>query len=98
MSYETFTVKPRIPAKAVAIGIGAVALMATIFSGFYTVDEKERGVLLRNGALVEVSDPGLHFKWPFIESVKYISVQNHTVRYESLPAYSGRIEKTEIVR
>ncbi|EIU1491872.1 prohibitin family protein [Pseudomonas aeruginosa] len=88
MSYETFTVKPRIPAKAVAIGIGAVALLATIISGFYTVDEKERGVLLRNGALVEVSDPGLHFKWPFIESVKYISVQNHTVRYESLPAYS----------
>lgn len=30
MSYETFTVKPRIPAKAVAIGIGAVALLATI--------------------------------------------------------------------
>lgn len=69
-------------------GVGAVAILSVILGGFYTVDEKERGVLLRNGALVEVSEPGLHFKWPFIESVKRISVQNHTVRYDQLPAYS----------
>lgn len=56
--------------------------------GFYTVDEKERAVLLRNGALVEVSEPGLHFKVPVIDSVREISVATDTVMFDGLPAYS----------
>nr|WP_256594849.1 prohibitin family protein [Pseudomonas sp. OV226] len=57
-------------------------------SALYTIDEKERGVVLRNGALVGTAEPGLAFKIPLIEAVKLISVQNQTTRYESLTAYS----------
>ncbi|VVP58183.1 Modulator of FtsH protease HflC [Pseudomonas fluorescens] len=66
-------------------------MLLTVFaasSALYTIDEKERGVVLRNGALVGTAEPGLAFKIPLIEAVKLISVQNQTTRYESLTAYS----------
>lgn len=64
--------------------VGLIALSAS----WYTIDETERGVLLRNGALVGVVEPGLSFKIPFFESVKRISVQSHVSLYNSLQAYS----------
>src|SRR5690606_38235373 len=57
------------------------------FGGFYQVDQGERGVLLRNGQLVSVSEPGLGFKTPIFESVRYISVRDHNV-VMPLEAYS----------
>jgi regulator of protease activity HflC (stomatin/prohibitin superfamily) len=69
----------------------ATAMLLTVFAAssvLYTIDEKERGVVLRNGALVGTAEPGLAFKIPLIEAVKLISVQNQTTRYESLTAYS----------
>ncbi len=73
-----------------AIGIAAVVLvmLGVFFSSWYTVDETERGVLLRNGALVGVVEPGLSFKTPFIETVKFISVQSQATSYRELQAYS----------
>ena len=68
--------------------VSAAAAAILAFSSWFTVDQTERGVLLRNGALVGVVDPGLSFKAPFIESVKFISVQNQTTAYPGLQAYS----------
>lgn len=68
--------------------VAGIALASLLLGSFYTVDEKERGVVLRNGALVGVAEPGLAFKWPIFEKVRFISVQNNTVRYEKLQAYS----------
>lgn len=72
---------------------GGVALLAfvgmpAVFGSWYTVDQGERGVLLRNGAVVGVAQPGLGFKMPWIDSVRRVSVQQHTVAYESVQAYS----------
>jgi regulator of protease activity HflC (stomatin/prohibitin superfamily) len=66
----------------------AIVLLCVLFGSWYTVDETERGVLLRNGALVGVVDPGLSFKTPFIESVKFISTQSQVTGYDGLQAYS----------
>ncbi|WP_121498414.1 prohibitin family protein [Pseudomonas aeruginosa] len=74
--------------KLVLWGLGLVFVVSMALGGFYTVDEKERAVLLRNGALVEVSEPGLHFKVPIIDSVRDISVATDTVMFDGLPAYS----------
>ena len=53
----------------------------------------QRGVLLRNGAFIEVEQPGLHFKLPLIESVYKIDVQTHSRTYgaaqETMEAYSA---------
>ena len=70
-------------------GIAVVLLLlVTLMGSWYTVDETERGVLLRNGALVKVVEPGLSFKIPFIETVKFISVQSNATTYQGLQAYS----------
>ncbi len=66
----------------------ALVLLFVFFACWYTVDETERGVLLRNGALVGVVEPGLSFKTPFIESVRFISTQNQVTSYDGLQAYS----------
>jgi regulator of protease activity HflC (stomatin/prohibitin superfamily) len=46
-------------------------------------------VLLRNGALVEVVQPGLHFKWPWIEAVNKIDMQTHNFTFEKVNSYSA---------
>ncbi|MEB0132585.1 SPFH domain-containing protein [Pseudomonas sp. CCI2.4] len=69
-------------------GLLSVVLLCVFFGSWYTVDETERGVLLRNGAFVEVVEPGLHFKTPFINSIKNISVQSQASRFSKLQAYS----------
>ena len=70
-------------------GLVAGLLVAVVLQGsWYTVNETERGVLLRNGALIGVIEPGLSFKIPLIESVKFISVQSNATTYPQLQAYS----------
>lgn len=54
------------------IGLIAVLWLA---SGFYVVDEQERGVVLRFGQYTTTTDPGLqwHLPWP-IESVERVNI------------------------
>ena len=79
---------PMLNLKSIAGGLLAVLLLIVLMGSWYTVNETERGVLLRNGALVGVIEPGLSFKSPFIESVKFISVQSNATTYQGLQAYS----------
>ncbi len=46
-----------------------------IFSGFYTVREAERGVVLRFGKFYEVVDPGLQWKIPGIDQVTTVDIE-----------------------
>jgi len=59
-----------------------------LFGSWYTIDQGERGVLLRNGALTGVAEPGLGFKLPIVDSVYEISVQSHAQLYEGMETYS----------
>jgi len=56
--------------------IGACVIVAVwIFSGFYTVGQAQRAVVLRFGALVSVEPPGLHWHLPWpIESVAPVNI------------------------
>jgi regulator of protease activity HflC (stomatin/prohibitin superfamily) len=67
--------------------IGLVAVYV-LFTSWYTVDQGERAVVLRLGKTVNVAEPGLHFKVPWIDSVRKITVQNQNKRYQALEAYS----------
>lgn len=58
------------------------------FACYYTIDEGERGVLLRNGAFVRICEPGLGFKTPLIDTVAIISTQTHSAKFNKLQAYS----------
>ncbi|HSX51938.1 MAG TPA: SPFH domain-containing protein [Cellvibrio sp.] len=63
-------------------------LLTIIYGSWYTVDQGERGVHLRNGKIIGTSAPGLGFKVPLIDTVVKISTQTHTASYDSLQAYS----------
>ena len=65
---------------------GAIVIASLLIAwlSFYSINEGERGVLLRNGRIVKVAQPGLGLKWPIIESVEKI-----TVRYERLQLRSA---------
>ncbi|MGZ5874074.1 MAG: prohibitin family protein, partial [Bradyrhizobium sp.] len=71
----------------VAAVIGLVAV-AAILGSWYTVDQTERAVLLRNGAVVGTAQPGLGFKIPFIDSVEKISVKTFTYTWDKMNSYS----------
>lgn len=71
----------------VAIVVGLAAL--TVVGGsWYTVDQGERGVMLRNGAITGVADPGLGFKMPIVDRVVDIDVRSQAKIYENILAYS----------
>ena len=67
------------PQKSLAIAIGVLAVVVLPFLSYYTVNEGERGILLRYGKIVKVAEPGLGFKIPFMESVEKISTRNQAV-------------------
>jgi membrane protease subunit HflK len=54
--------------------IGFVVVTA-IFSSIFTVETEEVGVITRFGKYVSEARPGLNFKIPFIDQVKYVPVQ-----------------------
>lgn len=70
------------------IAAGFVGL-TVLLGSWYTVDQTERGVLLRNGAYVKTVEPGLGFKWPWIESVEKISIKTQTYSWEKVNSYSN---------
>lgn len=65
-----------------------LVLVAAGISSGYTVDEGNRGVITRNGAVTGTAEPGLGWKTPFIDSVNEISVQSQTRTYGERSAYS----------
>jgi regulator of protease activity HflC (stomatin/prohibitin superfamily) len=89
--------------KFVGIGIAAVVgllILSSFFGSFYTIDQGERGVLLRNGALSGVAEPGLGYKLPFIDSVISISIQTQAKTYDGggagLAVYSRDQQPAEV--
>lgn len=55
--------------RVIFIVIVVIFLLIAVFSSFYTVDQKEKAVVLRFGKYDRTTGPGLHFKLPFgIES------------------------------
>jgi regulator of protease activity HflC (stomatin/prohibitin superfamily) len=71
----------------VAVLVGLIMLVV-VGGSFYTVDQGERGVILRNGAVVGTAEPGLGFKLPVIDSVREINVQTQARVYEKVMVYS----------
>ena len=57
----------------VGAAIAGLVVLIAILGSWYTVDQTERGVLLRNGAVIGTAQPGLGFKVPLIDGVEKIS-------------------------
>lgn len=81
-------------APAVASGGGYFLIIFAVaawgLTGFYRIDEAERGVVQRFGAFTETTMPGLHWHLPFpietVDKVNTIVVTNYAYRTEMLTA------------
>lgn len=82
-------VTPKSIASIVAGFVIAVAGLSVLGGTFYTIDQGERGVVLRNGAVVGTADPGLGFKMPVIDRVVEVNVQSLAQVYNNVLAYSA---------
>src|SRR5436190_10078578 len=72
----------------IAAAVVGLLVLAGILGSWYTVDQTERGVLLRTGAVVGTAQPGLGFKVPLIDTVEKISVKTITYSWEKMNSYS----------
>ena len=62
-----------------SIGISIVLFIALVvyaFSGFYTIKEAEKGIVLRFGQFSGTVDPGINWKWTFVDRVIPIDMQS----------------------
>jgi len=76
---------------------GLILLGLVILNGtLYSVDERERAVVVRFGQVIRYDDkPGLHWKYPFLDTVRLYSAQILTLDAE--PQLYPTIEKKYVV-
>lgn len=66
-----------------------ITILAGVGGSMFTIDEGERGVVLRNGKYSHVAEPGLNFKMPFIDRVVKIQVRTQTGKLSNIFTYSS---------
>lgn len=71
--------------KAIGIIAVIVALIILIFNSAYQIKEQEQAVLITWGKAQPVTEPGLHFKIPFVQKVKKVNttIQGFAIGYDS---------------
>jgi regulator of protease activity HflC (stomatin/prohibitin superfamily) len=80
----------------VAVVVAVVAI-ATILGSWYTIDQRERGVILRNGKLVGTATPGLGFKLPWIDRVVKISLETQRAKFDKVNSYSRDQQPADLI-
>jgi regulator of protease activity HflC (stomatin/prohibitin superfamily) len=88
--------RPRFEFRWLILAAALIAALVVLLGSWYTIDQGERGVHLRNGAVVGSAEPGLGFKLPVFDTIKRIPVQNLTVQYDKVQAYSKDQQTAEI--
>jgi len=65
------------PSRRLVLGIVILALLVwAALSVYYTVQPEQRAVVKRFGAVVGITDPGLHFKIPFgVDTVQFVATE-----------------------
>ncbi len=66
--------------KTILLGVIAVIAGVLIYETIYFVDERERAIVFQFGRIVESHDqPGIHFKKPFINNVRFFDARIQTM-------------------
>ncbi|MCM1027205.1 MAG: FtsH protease activity modulator HflK [Roseburia sp.] len=71
--------------KTVGIVIAVVVILLLAFNSTYEIKEQEQAVLITLGHATAVTDPGLHFKIPFIQRVRKVNttIQGFSIGYST---------------
>ncbi len=73
----------RFPGKIIAIAAVVVIALILVFGSTYQIREQEQAVLVTFGKAQAVTEPGLHFKIPFIQQVRKVNttIQGFSIGY-----------------
>ncbi len=72
--------------KLLAIAVLALAVIATVASMVYVVDEREKVIVVRFGQILRHDDkPGLHLKTPFVDEARYFDARILTIDSDPQP-------------
>lgn len=63
------------PTRLIIGGVAGLLGAITLYSSVFTIDERERGVVTRNGAFSHIAGPGLNIKVPLIDGVEEVSLR-----------------------
>ncbi len=70
--------------KVAAAVVAVLAVLLIAFNGTYQIREQEQAVLITFGKAQAVTEPGLHFKIPFVQEVRKVSttIQGFAIGYD----------------
>jgi len=87
-------VRQQWPQYRIGLIVAFVVALFFFWSGWFTVQPEETGIVQRFGKVVRTVDPGLHFKWPYgIERVRLVptaSVLKEEFGFRTLAAVPGQ--------
>ncbi len=71
--------------KLLGIVIGIIAITILVFGSTYQIREQEQAVLITLGRPKAVTEPGLHFKIPFVQQVRKVNttIQGFAIGYST---------------
>ncbi|MBT2339077.1 MULTISPECIES: SPFH domain-containing protein [Pseudomonas] len=70
-------------------GLAVIAVTCVLASlSFYTINEKELGLILRNGKIISVAEPGPGWRLPFADTVVRLSSQKNILHVPSVHNYT----------
>ena len=77
---------------------GALAVLVLASMALFTVDQRERAIVFQLGEMKEViTTPGLHFKWPMIQNVRYFDARILTLDTPDAERYITSEKKNLLV-
>lgn len=84
--------------RVIGIAAGIIAALVLIFNSAYQIGEQEQAVLITLGQATAVTEPGLHFKIPFLQQVRKVNttIQGFTIGYDSSSNTSNEEESLMI--
>lgn len=84
--------------KVIGIIAGVLIVASLVFGGTYQIKEQEQAVLITLGNAKAVTEPGLHFKIPFIQQVKKVNttIQGFAIGYDEASDTSNEAESLMI--
>ena len=70
--------------KYLAVILICIGLIIVAFNSAYKIGEQEQGVLVTFGKAQAVTDPGLHFKIPFVQQIRKVNttIQGFSIGYD----------------
>lgn len=84
--------------KIAAVVIAVAIVLVIIFNSAYQIREQEQAVLITFGQASSVTDPGLHFKIPFVQRVEKVNttIQGFSIGYDQVTNVSNEDESLMI--